>query len=154
MPELDALAPVGFDPYVEALAGQWRANLGVEVECKVVSWDDFRQQKQRELPHLWPELWGADYPDPDNFLRLAMHQLARLWGNPAYDGLVERARRLADQAQRMRLYNEADRLLIQEAVIMPLAYWQEHKLIKPWVSRFPTTPPWEHFWKDVVIEAH
>ncbi len=154
MPELDALAPVGFDPYVEALAGQWRANLGVEVECKVVSWDDFAQRKQRELPHLWPELWVADYPDPDNFLRLGMRQIAHLWGNRAYDGLVERARRLADQAQRMRLYNEADRMLMQEAVVMPLTYWQEYKLIKPWVSRFPTTPPWEHFWKDVVIEPH
>ncbi|MGD2148807.1 MAG: hypothetical protein PVH41_19095 [Anaerolineae bacterium] len=139
---------------MEALAGHWRANLGIEVEWEVVPWAEFSERLGRELPHVCPLVWGADYPDPDNFLRVALKRQTNHWGNPTYDGLVERARRLTDQDERMKLYRQADRMLMEEAVVMPLAYWREHKLVKPSVSRFPTSPAREHFWKDVVIEPH
>ena len=67
---------------------------------------------------------------------------------------MERAGRGADQAERMRLYGQADRMLMEEAIVLPLGTRHEHLLIKPWVSRYPFSPFRSTFWKDVVIEAH
>ena len=75
------------------------------------------------------------------------------WRNETYDRLVEEARRLTDQGERMKLYGQADRILVEEAAIIPLYYGREHWLVKPWVSKYPLSPS-RRFWKDVVIEAH
>jgi oligopeptide transport system substrate-binding protein len=71
---------------------------------------------------------------------------------PEYERLLEQARQITDQAQRMQLYQQADRILMEEAVIVPLLYLQSHLLLKPWVRRFPTAAiKSPGFWKDVVI---
>ena len=58
-----------------------------------------------------------------------------------------------DQEERMELYQQADRILVQEAPIMPLIYGRLHLLVKPWVRKYPTSAIEQRFWKDVVIEA-
>ena len=76
------------------------------------------------------------------------------WRNETYDRLVEEARRLTDQGERMKLYGQADRILIEEAPIMPFTYGRSGYLLKPWVRRFPTSPMKVWFWKDIIIEPH
>ncbi|NIM24770.1 MAG: hypothetical protein GTO65_10800, partial [Armatimonadetes bacterium] len=44
-----------------------------------------------------------------------------------------------DQGKRMKLYAQADRILVEEAAIMPLTYERAHLLVKPWVSKYPTS---------------
>jgi ABC-type oligopeptide transport system substrate-binding subunit len=67
---------------------------------------------------------------------------------------VEKARRVLDQPERLGLYAQADRILTEEAAIIPLAYLRSHMLVKPWVSKFPASEPNQWLWKDIVIEAH
>jgi oligopeptide transport system substrate-binding protein len=76
------------------------------------------------------------------------------WRNEAYDRLVEEARRVTDQEERMKLYGQADRILVEEAAIVPLTYLRAHLLVKPWVSKCPTPATGRRFWKDVIIEPH
>jgi ABC-type transport system substrate-binding protein len=71
-----------------------------------------------------------------------------------YDGLVEGARRVADQEERMSMYQRADRILVEEVPVLPYSYGRFHLLVKPWVRRYPTSPVWWGFWKDVIIEPH
>ena len=68
--------------------------------------------------------------------------------------LVEKARRVMDQEERMKLYAQADRILVEEAAIMPVLYERLDLLMKPWVSKFPTSAMGNSFWKDVIIEPH
>jgi ABC-type oligopeptide transport system substrate-binding subunit len=58
------------------------------------------------------------------------------------------------QELRNEMYQEADRILVEEAVIMPLAYGGSHLLVKPWVRRFPASATRFWFWKDVIIDPH
>ena len=51
----------------------------------------------------------------------------------------------------MRRYREADRLLAREVPILPLTYERDHLLVKPWVSRYPTSVMQAAFWKEAVI---
>jgi ABC-type oligopeptide transport system substrate-binding subunit len=97
-------------------------------------------------------MWVADYPDPDNFLRVSRAETWAKWHDKRYERLVEEAGRAMNQEERMRLYRQADRILVAEAPILPLTYEREHLLIKPWVMRYPTAASKAVFWKDVVIE--
>jgi oligopeptide transport system substrate-binding protein len=90
----------------------------------------------------------------NSFLRAGFPREVSRWRNETYDRLVEEARRVMDQRERMRLYGLADRILIEEAAIVPLYYFRSHLLVKPWVSKYPTSATGGQFWKDVVIEPH
>ena len=59
-----------------------------------------------------------------------------------------------DQWERMRLYGQADRILVEEALVLPLVYGRFHLLVKPWVSKLPTSALKRWFCKDVIIEPH
>jgi ABC-type transport system substrate-binding protein len=72
--------------------------------------------------------------------------------NQTYDQLVEGARRVVDQAERMRMYQQADSILIQEVPVLPLSYGRFHMLMKPWVKKLFTSPLNWWSWKDVVLE--
>jgi ABC-type oligopeptide transport system substrate-binding subunit len=100
--------------------------------------------------------WSADYPDPDNWLRVNFHSTQGMnrprWDNARFDALVEEAARVTDQARRMELYQEADRILVaEEAVIMPLSYGRGRMLAKPWVT-LPRLAPVPLRLKDVVVD--
>jgi oligopeptide transport system substrate-binding protein len=103
---------------------------------------------------MWLTGWMADYPDPDSFLRVSTWRVRTGWQNKAYDGLIEDARRVMDQGERMRMYRQADSILIEESPILLLCYGRFDMLVKPWVSKYPTSPMKTWFWKDVIIEPH
>jgi oligopeptide transport system substrate-binding protein len=94
----------------------------------------------------------ADYPDPDSFLRTGNIQQRTRWQNDSYDDLVEKARRVLEQYERLRLYEEADRILIDEVVIIPLTYSWSHTLVKPWVRKFPASSLNQWLWKDILVD--
>jgi ABC-type oligopeptide transport system substrate-binding subunit/class 3 adenylate cyclase len=153
-PAVEALTFTAAGPGSEYLQAQWRENLGIEITWRTMEFEMFLNRLCREPPHMFVAVWGADYPDPDSFLRASPIRLWTQWQNEAYDSLVEEARRVTDQGERMRLYQEADRILVEEAAIMPLAHRGLHLLVKPWVSKFPTSALEQWFWKDVIIEPH
>ena len=113
----------------------------------------FQVDKVGDLPHLWMAGWWEDYPDPDDYLRI-LWWFPPGWQSPVYDELVERARRAMDQEERMRVYQQADAKLIEEAPILPLAYLRFHMLAKPWKRGFRTSPLRWWFWKDGILEPH
>ena len=59
-----------------------------------------------------------------------------------------------DQQERMRMYQKADKTLVEKAPLLPLSYQRFHMLVKPWVKNFSTSPLKWWLWKDIVIEPH
>lgn len=132
----------------------WQENLGIEIMAEILEWGKFVDKRAAQPAQIHLGAWVADYPDPHNFLNEGLSGNSLTWRSQAYDGLVERARRIRDQGERMRLYGQADRILVEEAPIMPLLHGCWPILVKPWVSRYPVSAMGSWFWKDVVIEAH
>jgi ABC-type oligopeptide transport system substrate-binding subunit/DNA-binding SARP family transcriptional activator len=153
-PEVDWLAKTSNKPLVDYLQTQWREQLGLTIARLEKEEFSFYAQLDETSPHMAQVGWSADYPDPDSFLRASSILATTGWRNPAYERLVEEARRVIDQAERANLYRQADRMLIEAVVVIPLYYSRRHELVKPWVSRFPISPIKIWFCKDVVIEPH
>jgi oligopeptide transport system substrate-binding protein len=144
----------GVESLVQQLCGLWEKNLGIactwEVDKTTLSFD----QMGTEKPHIVLYGWMVDYPDPDNFLRVSRSRNFSNWRNDSYDELVGEARSVEDQTTRMELYKQADKILVEEAPIIPIAYGRLHMLIKPWISRFSTSVTKWWFWKDIIIGPH
>ena len=139
----------------EDLHVRWRENLGVDIRWEKKEGHLFLTQLGEHVPHLYILGWRADYPDPDSFLRALIGDTQRQrWRNEDYKGLVKQAQHSLDQGERIKLYGEAERILAEEAPIMPLFHRSTSLLVKPWVTRFPTTGLREWFFKDVIIEPH
>jgi ABC-type transport system substrate-binding protein len=155
-PILDALTMDRPDAVltIEYLQAQWLQNLGIEITWKKMELGRFLDRLSRERPHMYLMGWTADYPDPDDFLGARTWRVRTGWQNKAYDGLVDGARRVMDQEERMRMCQQADRILVEAAPILLLCYGRFDMLVKPWVTKYPTSPMNMWFWKDVIIEPH
>ena len=104
--------------------------------------------------------WTADYPDPDNFLRQSTFYVLlqnRGWRHPRLEQLLREAARTTDRAQRLAMYREADRIFVnEEVVVMPFGYSSGpfFDLMKPWVKRMKHNALGEASLRHIVIEPH
>ncbi len=140
-----------WDAVGEYLAQQWQKVLGIRSQRHTVAAERLIRFSGADSPHAFFVGWRADYPDPDNFLRLAPIGWQTGWRHAHYDELVVKAKTLRDAAERLRLYREAETILAQEAPILPLTYHQWYALLKPRVTHFPISPMRRWFLKDVVV---
>jgi peptide/nickel transport system substrate-binding protein/oligopeptide transport system substrate-binding protein len=138
---------------VEALVGFWRANLGVNVQVQALALNDFSAQldvTQRDPErglHFYLSVWGADYPDPQNFLSQQLLTGTANnnghWSNGTFDELAQQADTMGgqDQAeQRMTLYARAEQLALDEVGWLPLYTPQLNVLVRPNVAGLFFTP--------------
>jgi len=151
-PAVEAWMPVGEEREALELQSQWRETLGVDVPWRATDVATLVERLSTDPPQICMTEWSADYPDPRNFLEEAIH-VRTAWRNDRYDQLLRQARRLGDQAERMRLYRQAESLLIEEAAVLPLFYDRWHWLRKPWI-KVPISVLGRPFWKDMVIDPH
>jgi oligopeptide transport system substrate-binding protein len=155
-PGVECLARTDQAELADELRAQWKENLGVTINWETVEWQDILLRLGEQVPHLLIMGWVADYPDPDNFLRARVDHIQQQsgWRNDGYDRLVEQAQRSLDQGERIKLYEKAEWILAEEAPIMPIFHRSVGLLVKPWITRYPTTGLREWFFKDVIIEPH
>jgi oligopeptide transport system substrate-binding protein len=141
-----------YAPLNSHIQDQWRTTLGIDVPWELLSWQEFQNQSRHETPDLVFSGWVADYPDPDNILRIATHTSRSGWGNERFAQLVDQARNLSDPSARGGLYQEADRILIDQVGLIPISYGRWHLLVKPRIQRFPASPLKYTFWKDIILK--
>jgi ABC-type oligopeptide transport system substrate-binding subunit len=157
-PALEALVAADRPFHVAAvqyLQAQWLEELGVEITWHPMEWGRLLTDRlDREAPHIWVMGWVADYPDPDSFLRASRWRVRTKWQNEAFGRLVEGARRAMEQGKRMRMYQQADRILVDESPVLPLLYGRSHLLAKPWVRKLPLPSIGPVAFRDVIIGPH
>lgn len=96
--------------------------------------------------------WVMDYTDPSSLLRVFSPRSGFQytgWVSEEYDRLLAQAEATADEAARGALYSQAERLLLDGAIIVPLQYYDRVVLVKDGVSfDYPLFgPPHLQYWK-------
>ncbi len=138
------------------LQAQWKRNLNINIMLDNQEWKVFLKTLQNNTPPIFRLGWGADYPDPDNFMNLFTSNSGNNrthWKNREYDRLVEAAVVEQDMEGRKMLYDRAQIILTEEDVpIMPLFQNVQNLMVKPYVKGFrPNAMDIIHL-KDVWIE--
>lgn len=134
--------------------------LAVKIHFELLEWRDYHRRLETDPPHIGLHTWAANYPDPDDFMRVAYRHIQHHfgWRDEQYESLVEEAWTLTDQQERLRLYRQADAILVREAAIVPIMHAPTSCLIQPWVERLVISPlSTLSLWTsmcDVVIRPH
>lgn len=91
--------------------------------------------------HIEIHGWGADYPDPDTFLRnSSLNRTLDTIGyrNVRMEELISRAKNTLDRKKRLALYRQLDEFFVKEE-ILAIPLWYESKesaLLKPHIKKF------------------
>lgn len=123
----------------ETVQAMWKDTLGVEVELAEQEWETYLTTLSEDPPHIWRLGWCADYPDQHNWLFEVFHSkwgANRIrWHNEEFDRLTEEAGGELDAERRKELYRRAEIILCdEEAVIIPLYYYSDFVLTKPYLE--------------------
>jgi oligopeptide transport system substrate-binding protein len=113
----------------------WQRNLGILVNLENVEWKVYLKRLQNDPYPVFRDGWGADYPDPDNFMKLFTSGSGNnhsRWKNSRYDQILDQAAQEARDERRARLYDDAQKLLCEtDIAIVPLFVRVESTLLNP-----------------------
>lgn len=150
----------GYDdigPYVTAIITLWQETLGVTIEPVMLEpFTYYDELYAGNVGHFYSSGWCADYPDPQNFLDVLYHsdsaQNLGGFSDPQIDALLESARGESDVQERLTMYQEAERLIVEQAPVIFTSHGLSAVLINPELQGYVLTPIGVRQWHQVSID--
>lgn len=143
--------------YIESL------NPKFKIEVQGVQWPNYLSAYKRGLLPAFIIGWLADYPDPHNFIFTYYHsqgvyggpqgEAYKEWARENLDALIEQAVQEIDPAKRQALYEEIQKIAIENYIGMPLYQPLAIRAQRDWLKGWYRNPmrPGEDFyayWKE------
>ncbi|MGP0174097.1 ABC transporter substrate-binding protein [Pseudomonas sp. NCHU5208] len=123
------------------------AKVGIDAEIRVIEWGELiRRAKAGEHDLLFMG-WAGDNGDPDNFLTPQFACASVQSGlnfarycNETLDKLIAEGKTSSDQAKRSRLYHQAQKIIQEQALWLPLAHPTAFALLSARVQGYQVSP--------------
>jgi oligopeptide transport system substrate-binding protein len=109
--------------FCELIKNQWERHIGVRSELRALEVKSYRSELQNKTYAIAAVAWYGDYMDPSTFTdkyRSSSVNNDSNWGPPEYDALLDRAAAEPDDEKRMRMLEEAERMINTQLPIIPL----------------------------------
>jgi len=118
---------------------RYLANVGITVELQYnTNWPSFNGEVYEGKFPIFRYSWQADVPEPDNFLYRLFYSRSRnnlsKYRNEQVDSLLDQARGEQIYLKRIQLYRQAERLIMDDAPVLPLNYMNYERLFQPYVQ--------------------
>jgi len=115
------------------------ANVGIQLELQYhTNWPSFNGQVYEGRYPIFRYSWTADVPEPDNFLYRLFHSQSRSnitrYRNTQVDRLLDQARGEQVYLKRIELYRHAEKLIMEDAPLIPLNYQNYERLFQRYVQ--------------------
>jgi oligopeptide transport system substrate-binding protein len=123
----------------QAIQQMLQDNLGITISLRNTETSAYRKaQYDWEMP-LSIIGFNYDFPDPHSMLGIVWRSQPKGysrhdWQNPSFDDLIDRAAGEMNSVKRMAMYDEAERLLAEDAGAVFLWHEKSYSLRKPWVK--------------------
>lgn len=101
------------------------STLGTDIKLETMEWPILSGRVQKGDYQLAYLAWTADYNDPSAMLSLFMstaNAVNTYWTSDKYDELVRNAIKAKDSKEALKNYEEAEQILSDETVIIPLTH--------------------------------
>jgi len=139
----------------EAVQEMWRRELGLEVRLTNQELKSTLSARRAGDFQMLRSVWTADYADPTSFLSIfttAGGNNYTGWADSAYDAALFAAARTSEQVARNTLFNQAERILLDAAPIIPIFHYTHVFLLQPsvrgWNSTVLDHHPYKHVWLE------
>jgi len=121
----------------EALQAMWKKNLGVDVTLTNQETKVFLASRAQGEFQIARASWVGDYADPMTFMDVFKDPTNDAkYNNPAYNSLIEQAQATVDQTVRMTAMHTAEKMLFDEAVIIPIYFTTQPLVAQPYVKGY------------------
>ncbi|HGN9371063.1 TPA: oligopeptide ABC transporter substrate-binding protein OppA [Citrobacter pasteurii] len=141
-----------------AAASIWKKNLGANVKLENQEWKTFLDTRHQGNYDVSRAGWCADYNEPTSFLNMVLSDSSNNtvhYKSPAFDKLIADTLKATNDAQRSELYSQAEQLLDKDSAIVPVFYYVNARLVKPWVGGYSGKDPMDNIHvKDLYIIKH
>jgi ABC-type oligopeptide transport system substrate-binding subunit len=138
-----------------AIQQSWRKQLGIEIELVNTEWKVFLDRVERGEFEVARRAWIGEYLDPHAFLDLFTRESGQNptgWSSDEYERLIRVSDVEKDPAERQRMLEEAEQLLLREAPMFPIYHYVAHNFLKPFVKGvYPNSRdlhPIQHAWLE------
>ena len=120
----------------------WR-DLGIDVRLDATNFNQFQEKVRNGAYQIFTWGWGADYPDPENFLFLLDAKMARSnnngpntanFKNKEYHRLFEQMRCMQNSAERYKICRDMITILQNECPWIPLIHNEDYALYHHWLK--------------------
>jgi len=146
----------GHKQIAEAIAQQWKRNLGVNVTTRNLEWKVFLADMRTLDYQMCRASWIGDYGDPSTFFDIFESTSGNNrtgWGNARYDALLEQTRRERDLARRLELFQQMERILVEEdCPILPVYGYVNTGLLSEavggWYPNVRNQHPLKYIWLE------
>lgn len=126
------------------LAQRWRRSLGIKVTVQALNPSQYSAALDARDFDLALVRWGADYPDPQDFLGTQLGKSSDNvtgWTRRAYDRAIALAESYAPgDPRRIQLFEGAGRLAARKVPILPLDQPAQTAVIRPGLRDVALTP--------------
>jgi oligopeptide transport system substrate-binding protein len=147
-PKLDILIPADTEnqKVYEFVQAQFKTNLGIDIGITQAPNKSFAAitSDPNQRPALFQDSMGADYPDPQEFLEyFGVSTSFHDWNDfkdAQYEQLVLDANKSSDQAERVKLYQQAEPIYLNAVGIIPLYYATANYLLNNKFTGFGFSP--------------
>ncbi len=139
-----------------ALQQMWKKELNVDVQLENMEWKVFLSHRQNLEHQIARAGSGSSLLDPSDFLDTYTtdHGMNHTgWSNAEYDALTLKARSELDQDKRFALLKQAEAILLDELPLIPLYYYMNNYLKRPYVKNFEFNPAGHPRFKGVYLET-
>jgi len=152
-----------YNPNAKRIAELMQADLAkVGIQAKIVSyeWGEYRKRAQAGEHQMAQLGWTGDNGDPDNFLNTLLgcasaksngSNIAKFCFQP-FEDLVQKAKTTSDQAERTKLYEQAQVIFKEQAPWFTIAHSVQLKPVRKEVVGFKLSPFGRHTFYGVDIK--
>ncbi|UMX78958.1 ABC transporter substrate-binding protein [Klebsiella pneumoniae] len=141
-----------------AAASLWRKNLGIDVKLVNQEWKTFLDTRHQGTYDVARAGWCADYNEPTSFLNTMLSDSSMNtahYKSPAFDKIMAESVKASDEAQRTAAYAKAEQQLDKDSAIVPVYYYVNARLVKPWVGGYTGKDPMDNVYtKDLYVIKH
>lgn len=141
-----------------AAASIWKKNLGVNVKLENQEWKTFLETRHQGNFDVARAGWCSDYNEPTSFLNIMLSGSSNNtshYKSPAFDKLIADALQVKTDQERAALYQQAEQQLDKDSTIVPVYYYVNARLLKPYVGGYSGKDPQDNVYdKDLYIIKH
>jgi oligopeptide transport system substrate-binding protein len=138
----------------EAIQQMWRQELNIDVGLENQEWKVYLETLSKKHFDIGRRGW-VGIPDPAFFLKIWTADNANNasgWSSARYDALLAEADHTGDLKRRLALYHEAEDMLINESVLIPIFWYTSAHLIHPSVTGWYPNIVHDHPYKFVDLK--
>ena len=150
----------GYNPQGSKLAEavqQYLDDVGVKTQIQTGEWTQYRADRRAAKLHVAFGGWQADTGDPENFLGVFFNSVNKggvntsFYGTPDVDQLLNSANEETDTAKRKDLFNQAERMIVDDAPWLFIGHMKQQAALRKRVQNFVQQPTYIYYFNNVAL---